>query len=82
MPRKHVANFFELPLAEQNERWQVVNKVQEWLQVRYAPDGFTVGLNIGAAAGQKFAHASIHIIPRYTGDVPNPSGGVRNVVKR
>lgn len=82
MPKKHVANFFELPLAEQNECWQVVNKVQEWLQVRYAPDGFTVGLNIGAAAGQKFAHASIHIIPRYKGDVPNPSGGVRNVVKR
>jgi ATP adenylyltransferase len=82
MPKKHVANFFDLPLAEQAECWQVVNKVQGWLQVRYAPDGFTVGLNIGPAAGQKFAHASIHIIPRYKGDVPNPSGGVRNVLRR
>ena len=81
-PQKHVANFFDLPLSEQNECWQVVNTVQEQLQVRYAPDGFTVGLNIGSAAGQKFAHASIHVIPRYVGDVPNPSGGVRNVVKR
>ena len=81
-PKKHVANFFDLPLLEQNECWQVANKVQELLQERYSPDGFTVGLNIGAAAGQKFAHASIHIIPRYVGDVTNPSGGIRNILKR
>ena len=81
-PKKHVANFFDLPLSEQNECWQVANKVQGLLQERYSPDGFTVGLNISAAAGQKFAHASIHIIPRYVGDVSNPSGGVRNILKR
>ncbi len=81
-PKKHVANFFDLPLSEQNECWQVANKVQELIQERYSPDGFTVGLNIGAAGGQKFAHASIHIIPRYAGDVANPSGGVRNILKR
>jgi hypothetical protein len=52
MPKKHVANFFDLPLSEQAECWQVVNKVQQWLQVRYAPDGFNVGLNIGVAGGQ------------------------------
>jgi diadenosine tetraphosphate (Ap4A) HIT family hydrolase len=82
MLKKHIASFFDLPLAEQNECWQVANKVQELLQVRYAPDGFTVGLNVGAVAGQKFPHASIHIILRYTGDVTNPKGGIRNVVKR
>ncbi|MEZ0612212.1 HIT domain-containing protein [Fibrella sp. WM1] len=82
MAKKHVAHFFNLPLSEQIDCWQVVNEVQRLLQVRYQPDGFTVGLNIGAAAGQKFAHASIHVIPRYVGDVPNPSGGVRNVVRR
>ena len=81
-PKKHVASFFDLPLLEQNECWQVANKVQGLLQERYLPDGFTVGLNIGAAAGQKFAHASIHIIPRYVGDVTNPSGGIRNILKR
>jgi len=82
MPKKHVANFFELPIAEQADCWLVANKVQELLQERFSPDGLTVGLNIGPAAGQKFPHASIHIIPRYTGDVTNPSGGVRNVLKR
>ena len=81
-PKKHVANFFDLPLLEQNECWQVVNKVQELIRKRFSPDGFTVGLNIGPASGQKFPHASIHVIPRYTGDVANPSGGVRNVLRR
>lgn len=78
-PKKHVANFFELPLLEQNECWQVVNKVQKILGERYAPDGFNVGLNIGTAGGQKFPHASIHVIPRYK---ENAGGGVRNVMKR
>lgn len=80
-PKKHVANFFDLPLSEQNECWQVVNEVQKLLRERFSPNGFTVGLNIGPAAGQKFAHASIHVIPRYVGDVKNPSGGVRNIMK-
>lgn len=25
-------------------------------------------------------HAHIHVIPRYTGDTPNPKGGVRHVI--
>ncbi len=82
MPKKHIANFFDLPLSEQNECWQVVNNVQELIQKRFSPDGFTVGLNIGLAAGQRFPHASIHVIPRYTSDVTNPSGGVRNVLRK
>ncbi len=49
---------------------------------RYSPAGFTVVINIGAAAGQHMSHASIHVIPRYAGDVRNPAGGVRNILKR
>lgn len=82
MPKTHTVNFFDLPFAKQMDSWLVANKVQEMLTKHYAPDGFTVGLNIGAAAGQKFPHASIHIIPRYTGDVVNPGGGVRNVIRK
>ena len=82
LPKTHVANFFDLPFAEQTDCWLVANKVKAILTKQYAPDGFTVGLNIGESAGQKFPHSSIHIIPRYTGDVINPGGGVRNVVKK
>lgn len=44
------------------------------------PDGFSVGLNDGAAAGQTVSQLHIHIIPRYDGDVDDPRGGVRFVI--
>jgi diadenosine tetraphosphate (Ap4A) HIT family hydrolase len=31
--------------------------------------------------GQKINHATMHLIPRYTGDCSNPSGGIRNILK-
>lgn len=82
IPKAHVANFFDLSLAQQQDCWLVAGDVQRRLASRYAPAGFTVGLNVGAAAGQRWAHASIHVIPRYEGDVANPSGGIRNILRR
>jgi len=52
------------------------NRVTEDLH----PDGFNVGVNVGMAAGQTIAHAHVHLIPRYVGDVALPEGGVRNVI--
>jgi len=46
----------------------------------YKPDGYNVGVNIGKAAGQSVQHIHIHMIPRYTGDMENPRGGVRGVI--
>lgn len=37
----------------------------------------TIGINDGPAAGQTVPHVHIHLIPRYKGDVSDPSGGVR-----
>ena len=42
--------------------------------------GFNIGINAGEVAGQTVAHCHIHLIPRRTGDVPTPIGGVRNVI--
>lgn len=82
LPKTHTANFFDLPLADQQDCWLLAGHVQRMLSNRYAPAGFTVGLNVGAAAGQRMDHASIHVIPRYMGDVKNPAGGIRNILKR
>ena len=43
-------------------------------------DGFTIGVNDGAAAGQTVGHAHVHVIPRRAGDVGDPRGGVRWVL--
>ena len=43
-------------------------------------DGFNVGFNYGAAAGQTVNWPHIHLIPRRKGDVEDPVGGVRNTI--
>jgi len=43
-------------------------------------DGFNLGLNYGSAAGQTVNWPHIHVIPRKTGDVEDPVGGVRNTI--
>ena len=43
-------------------------------------DGFNIGLNYGAAAGQTVAWPHVHLIPRRTGDCADPVGGVRGVI--
>ncbi len=43
-------------------------------------DGFNLGMNYGKSAGQTVMYPHIHLIPRYEGDVKDPTGGVRNVI--
>ncbi|HEY9746732.1 MAG TPA: hypothetical protein V6C99_11000 [Oculatellaceae cyanobacterium] len=38
------------------------------------------GLNDGPAAGQAMPHLYVHLIPRYQGDMEDPTGGVRGVI--
>lgn len=80
VPRRHATDLFELAPGEQAAVWALVAEVKEHVARVHAPDGFDVGLNVGAAAGQTVAHAHVHVIPRHTGDVPDPRGGVRWVV--
>ena len=42
--------------------------------------GFNVGSNRGDAAQQTVDHAHTHLIPRRTGDIPDPRGGVRGAI--
>ncbi|MEI6140692.1 MAG: bifunctional class I SAM-dependent methyltransferase/HIT family protein [Mariniphaga sp.] len=80
IPKKHISSYFELTPKEQFELWQLANFVQKYLLKKYSPDGFNVGININKSAGQTIFHAHIHLIPRYTGDIVKPNGGVRHVL--
>ena len=54
-----------------------VNKIEQEDQTI---EGFNLGTNCGKIAGQSINHCHIHLIPRRTGDVENPQGGVRGVI--
>jgi hypothetical protein len=43
-------------------------------------DGFNIGQNVGEPAGQTVMYPHVHMIPRRTGDMPDPRGGVRHVI--
>ena len=67
--KRHIDNLFETTKEERNAIFE------------YKPDGYNIGINQGTAAGQTIMHLHIHLIPRYKGDVVNPSGGVRGVIR-
>jgi diadenosine tetraphosphate (Ap4A) HIT family hydrolase len=81
IPKNHQANYFDLSFKEQSACWFLMNKVKEILNNKYNPDGFNIGININKPAGQTVFHAHIHLIPRFEGDVENPAGGIRGVIK-
>jgi len=80
LPRRHVATIWDLEAAEYDLCFRLVRELQPILSANFAPDGFNVGANCGEAAGQSVWHAHIHVIPRYSGDTPDPKGGVRHVI--
>lgn len=80
IPKRHCASYFDLSFKEQSACWFMANKIKEQLQNELNPDGFNIGININEPAGQTIPHVHIHLIPRYKGDVENPTGGVRGVI--
>jgi len=48
----------------------------------FQADGYNIGINVGEAAGQTVFHLHVHVIPRVSGDVADPRGGIRHVIPR
>ena len=80
VPRRHVADFFEMSQSEQAAVLELLNNAHNLLNAQHSPDGYNIGVNVGRAAGQSRMHVHVHLIPRYVGDVSDPSGGIRCVV--
>lgn len=80
VPRRHEPDFFSLSAEEQAAVIALVNPVRTVLDREFSPDGYNLGVNAGRAAGQTIMHTHLHVIPRYSGDVPEPRGGVRWVL--
>jgi diadenosine tetraphosphate (Ap4A) HIT family hydrolase len=80
LPQRHVADYFDTTLAEKHAMLELIEAARQLLDREYAPDGYNLGINCGAAAGQSVLHVHYHLIPRYQGDMENPRGGVRGVI--
>jgi diadenosine tetraphosphate (Ap4A) HIT family hydrolase len=80
VPRRLVPDWDEASAEERSAILALVDEVKTGLRASHSPDGFNVGFNEGAAAGQTVFHLHVHVIPRYTGDVPDPRGGIRHAV--
>src|SRR5476649_1565073 len=82
VPRRHVADFFEMTRSEKTSILALLDRAKADISREYSPDGYNIGVNIGKAAGQSRMHVHVHLIPRYGGDVADPSGGIRCVLPR
>ncbi|KTS08377.1 hypothetical protein SB2_00540 [Methylobacterium radiotolerans] len=81
LSRRHVSDYFDL---HRSERMAIDDLLQARRRALLALDptigGFNVGINAGLAAGQTVSHVHVHLIPRRSGDVEDPRGGVRSVI--
>lgn len=72
--------YFDLSESKKAKLSGMLDKAKEFILEKYNPDGYNIGMNCGESAGQTVMQFHCHLIPRYTGDVENPRGGVRHSV--
>ena len=78
---RHVESFFDLNSDELRDLSDILKSQKKiLLNLDNKITGFNVGVNIGKDAGQSIMHCHVHLIPRRSGDVENPRGGVRGVI--
>ena len=81
IPKRHIADFFELSDEESIACNQLLKELRSTIMAEdQLVEGFNIGMNAGAVAGQTIFHCHIHLIPRRNGDVENPRGGVRHTI--
>lgn len=77
IPKRHIESIFNLSF-EMLSLFNVIKMVKKFLDDKFHPDGYNIGINDGIASGQTIKHMHIHMIPRYNNDGGLPCG-VRNV---
>ncbi len=66
-PKRHVARLDELDTDVQFELTTAIARIVGRLEEVLRPEGFNIGLNLGAAAGAGLP-SHLHIVPRWSGD--------------
>lgn len=69
VPNRHLADYAALTDGELTEMNRLSKHVVRSLTESYAPQGFNLGMNLGAAAGAGIRdHLHLHVVPRWVGD--------------
>lgn len=69
VPNAHQPSLELLDAATRVDLMEMITRGIEVLRKIYKPEGFNVGINIGAAAGAGVVgHVHVHIVPRWAGD--------------
>lgn len=69
LPYRQIAELSDLTPEERTEIWVEVEEAAAVLRSVLGPDGFNIGLNLGAAAGGSVSgHLHVHVVPRWFGD--------------
>lgn len=80
IPKRHVKDFFDITKEEREAIFELIDEGKKLLDEKYSSDSYNVGINCGEHAGQTIMHVHVHLIPRYIGDMKDPTGGVRGVI--
>ena len=80
VPRRHIPDWFSANAELQAALTRAIEIAKKEIEKTHRPDGYNIGLNVGAAAGQTVFHLHVHVIPRYAGDVADPRGGIRYAI--
>ncbi|MDD5474965.1 MAG: HIT domain-containing protein [Syntrophales bacterium] len=66
---RHVAEMSAATKEELIECLELTVRSVEALKAAFDPQGFNIGMNVGAAAGAGYeGHMHVHIVPRWSGD--------------
>jgi histidine triad (HIT) family protein len=80
IPYRHRTSPFDLDADEWRDLFELLQRVRTHLSAAN-PDGYTIGWNVGAAAGQEVMHAHLHVIARFS-DEPLAGQGLRHHIKQ
>lgn len=81
LPKEHVTAFDQLSAHTWRDMQILAQRVQDWVRAKDpSVTAFNVGMNLGKDAGQTIDHLHLHVIPRRSGDVEDPTGGIRGVL--
>lgn len=78
--RRHVLSITELTEEELLSMQTMLRDIEKLVDSEHHTTDYNLGYSHGKIAGQTKFHLHVHYIPRFEGDVEDPTGGIRNLI--